>query len=182
MGVSFAKFFDSWFSARESKILMLGLDGGGKSTILYRWRLAETVTTVPTIGFNVETVQYKNITFTIWDVGGQDKIRRLWQHYYSGTDALIFVVDSNDRDRIEIAREELQKLMLEDSLRNAVVLIFANKQDLPHSMRASEITEKLGLSSYKGREWYVQSCRATTGDGIYDGLDWLKTALDKRRV
>jgi small GTP-binding protein len=179
MGLFFSRLLDAIGSTKERKILMLGLDGAGKSTILYRWRLAETVQTMPTIGFNVETVQYKNIAFTIWDVGGQDKIRRLWAHYFSGTDALIFVVDANDTNRIHIAREELHKLVNDDALRDAIILVFANKQDLPNSMSAAEITDKLGLFHMKGRKWYVQSCRATTGDGLYEGLDWLKTALDK---
>merc|ERR1719508_34174 len=79
---------------------MVGLDAAGKTTILYKLKLGEIVTTIPTIGFNVETVEYKNISFTVWDVGGQDKIRPLWRHYFQNTQGLIFVVDSNDRERI----------------------------------------------------------------------------------
>lgn len=94
-------------------------------------RLGEIVTTIPTIGFNVETVEYKNIQFTVWDVGGQDKIRPLWRHYFQNTQGIIFVVDSNDRDRITEAREELQRMLNEDELRDAVLLVFSNKQDLP---------------------------------------------------
>ena len=79
-------------------------------------------------GFNVETVEYKNLCFTVWDVGGQDKIRPLWKHYFQNTQGLIFVVDSNDRERVGEAREELVKMLDEDELRDAIVLIFANKQ------------------------------------------------------
>jgi ADP-ribosylation factor protein 1 len=82
-------------------------------------------------GFNVETVEYKNIQFTVWDVGGQDKIRPLWRHYFQNTQGIIFVVDSNDRDRVTEAREELQRMLNEDELRDAHLLVFANKQDLP---------------------------------------------------
>lgn len=82
-------------------------------------------------GFNVETVEYKNIQFTVWDVGGQDKIRPLWRHYFQNTQGIIFVVDSNDRDRVTEAREELQRMLNEDELRDAMLLVFANKQDLP---------------------------------------------------
>lgn len=85
----------------------------------------------PYAGFNVETVEYKNIQFTVWDVGGQDKIRPLWRHYFQNTQGIIFVVDSNDRDRIVEAREELQRMLNEDELRDALLLVFANKQDLP---------------------------------------------------
>lgn len=83
------------------------------------------------VGFNVETVEYKNIQFTVWDVGGQDKIRPLWRHYYQNTQGIIFVIDSNDRDRVVEAREELQRMLNEDELRDALLLVFANKQDLP---------------------------------------------------
>ena len=141
------------------RILMVGLDAAGKTTILYKLKLGEVVTTIPTIGFNVETVEYKNISFTVWDVGGQDKIRPLWRHYYQNTQGLIFVVDSNDRDRVDAAHEELHKMLNEDELREAIVLVFANKQDLPNAMSAAEITDKLGLNSLRGRDWCVHISR-----------------------
>merc|ERR1712070_641781 len=113
MGLSFSKLFHGMVSKKEMRILMVGLDAAGKTTILYKLKLGEVVTTIPTIGFNVDTVEYKNINFNVWDVGGQDKIRQLWRHYYQNTQGLIFVVDSNDRDRIEDAREELTKMLHE---------------------------------------------------------------------
>merc|ERR1712028_266473 len=103
MGLAFSKVWARMFSKKEMRILMVGLDAAGKTTILYKLKLGEVITTVPTIGFNVEEVQYKNINFTVWDVGGQDKIRKLWRYYYENTQGLIFVVDSNDRERIEDA-------------------------------------------------------------------------------
>ena len=156
---------------------MVGLDAAGKTTILYKLKLGEIVTTIPTIGFNVETVEYKNISFTVWDVGGQDKIRPLWRHYFQNTQGLIFVVDSNDRERVGEAHDELSKMLNEDELRDAVLLVFANKQDLPNAMSVAEVTDKLGLHSIRNRKWYIQSTCATTGDGLYEGLDWLSTAL-----
>merc|ERR1712205_258231 len=144
MGI-FGKVFGKLVGKKDCRILMVGLDAAGKTTILYKLKLGEVVTTLPTIGFNVETVEYKNISFTVWDVGGQDKIRKLWRYYYENTQGLIFVIDSNDRDRIEDAREELTKILSEDEMRDVAVLVLANKQDLPNSMPASEITEKLGL-------------------------------------
>ncbi|XP_072423198.1 ADP-ribosylation factor 1-like 2 isoform X2 [Chiloscyllium punctatum] len=120
-----------YFSMKEMRILMVGLDAAGKTTILYKLKLGEIVTTIPTIGFNVETVEYKNISFTVWDVGGQDKIRSLWRHYFQNTQGLIFVVDSNDKERVSEAREELMQVLAEDELRNAVLLVFANKQLKP---------------------------------------------------
>ena len=98
-------------------------------------------------------MEYKNIQFTVWDVGGQDKIRPLWRHYFQNTQGIIFVVDSNDRDRVVEAREELQRMLNEDELRDALLLVFANKQDLPNAMNAAEITDKLGLHSLRQRAW-----------------------------
>ncbi|TXG54677.1 hypothetical protein EZV62_019933 [Acer yangbiense] len=155
MGLSFTKLFSRLFAKKEMRILMVGLDAAGKTTILYKLKLGEIVTTIPTIGFNVETVEYKNISFTVWDVGGQDKIRPLWRHYFQNTQGLIFVVDSNDRDRVVEARDELHRMLNEDELREAVLLVFANKQDLPNAMNAAEITDKLGLHSLRQRHWVL---------------------------
>jgi ADP-ribosylation factor protein 1 len=171
------------------RIVMVGLDAAGKTTILYKLKLGEVVCTIPTIGFNVETVEYRNISFTVWDVGGQDKIRPLWRHYYNNTDGVIFVVDSADRDRIDDsadyehpAREELQRMLEEDNLANAAVLVLANKQDLPNAMKVQEVTERLGLNKLRNRQWFVQGCSAPTGDGLFEGLDWLSNTLTKRKV
>ncbi|XP_078486140.1 ADP-ribosylation factor 2 [Ciona intestinalis] len=177
MGGSFAKLFSSLFGKKEMRILMVGLDAAGKTTILYKLKLGEIVTTIPTIGFNVETVEYKNISFTVWDVGGQDKIRPLWRHYFQNTQGLIFVVDSNDCERLTEAQEELTRMVNEDELRDAALLVFANKQDLPNAKPVAEITDKLGLNNMRNRKWYVQATCATTGDGLYEGLDWLSGIL-----
>lgn len=177
MGLSLSRLFSRLFGKREMRILMVGLDAAGKTTILYKLKLGEVVTTIPTIGFNVETVEFKNISFTVWDVGGQDKIRPLWRHYFSNTHGIIFVVDSNDRERIVDAKEELHRMLGEDELRDAVLLVFANKQDLPNAMSVPEITDKLMLYSIRNRHWYIQSACATAGDGLFEGLDWLSTTL-----
>lgn len=179
MGLTISSIFTRIFGKKQVRILMVGLDAAGKTTILYKLKLGEIVTTIPTIGFNVETVEYKNICFTVWDVGGQDKIRPLWRHYFQNTQGLIFVVDSNDRDRISEAQDELSKMLKEDELSVAVLLIFANKQDLPNAMTASELTDKLGLNSLRNRRWYIQATCATQGDGLYEGLDWLSNELAK---
>jgi small GTP-binding protein len=161
------------------RILMVGLDAAGKTTILYKMKLGEVVTTIPTIGFNVETVEYKNITFSVWDVGGQDKIRPLWRHYFTNTQAIIFVIDSADRERIQEASDELHKMLGEEELRTSIVLVFANKQDLPGSVSAAELTDKLGLQQLRGRNWYMQATCAPKGEGLFEGLDWLASQLSK---
>merc|ERR1712048_876310 len=177
MGLLMSKVWDRMVSKTELRILMVGLDAAGKTTILFKLKLGEVVTTIPTIGFNVETVEYKNINFTVWDVGGQDKIRKLWRHYYMNTQGLIFVVDINDRERIEVARDELITILNETEMRDAAVLVFANKHDLPNSMSAAEVTQKLGLREVRNQPWFIQSTCATTGDGLYEGLEWLSRTL-----
>ncbi|XP_027076210.1 ADP-ribosylation factor 1-like isoform X2 [Coffea eugenioides] len=180
MGLAISRFAKMLFAKKEMRILMVGLDAAGKTTILYKLKLGEIVTTIPTIGFNVETVEYKNASFTVWDVGGQDKIRPLWRHYFQNTQGLIFVVDSNDKERISEARDELHRMLNEEELRDAILLVFANKQDLPNAMRVSEITDKLGLHSLRQRRWYIQSACATSGQGLYEGLDWLSSNISSK--
>ena len=121
--------FDKSFrkNKKEIRVTMIGLDAAGKTTILFKLKLGDVVHAQPVVGLNVETVQYKKVKFTIWDLGGQDKIRKLWKHYYKNTQALIFVVDSSDRERIELAKNELHKLLSEEELKDAVVLVLANK-------------------------------------------------------
>nr|ABI14192.1 ADP-ribosylation factor 1 [Pfiesteria piscicida]ABI14193.1 ADP-ribosylation factor 1 [Pfiesteria piscicida]ABI14201.1 ADP-ribosylation factor 1 [Pfiesteria piscicida] len=181
MGLSLSTVWSRLVGKQEQRLLMLGLDAAGKTTILYKLKLGEVVTTIPTVGFNVETLEYKNLCFTVWDIGGQDKIRRLWRHYYQGTHGLIYVVDSNDRERVDVAREELQHMLREEEMQDAAVLVFANKQDLPNSMTAAEVAEKLGLQELRRQQWFIQAACAATGEGLYEGLDWLSRTLSKRR-
>jgi ADP-ribosylation factor protein 1 len=178
MGLPLSKFFRLIGLAKKNvRIVMVGLDAAGKTTVLYKLKLGELVHTTPTIGFNVEAVEYKNLNFTVWDIGGQDRLRRLWRHYYNGTNGVIFVVDSNDRERIKEAHEELHKMLAEDELRDAALLVLANKQDLPLAMSIAEMTDKLGLHSLRQRSWFVQGTCATSGVGLYEGLDWLASHI-----
>eukprot|EP00930_Biecheleria_cincta_P061303 TRINITY_DN4687_c0_g1_i1.p1 TRINITY_DN4687_c0_g1~~TRINITY_DN4687_c0_g1_i1.p1 ORF type:complete len:237 (-),score=44.00 TRINITY_DN4687_c0_g1_i1:223-933(-) len=180
MGVAVSKLWERCRGKAKRRLLMCGLDAAGKTTVLYKLKLGEVVTTIPTIGFNVETVDYQLTSFTVWDIGGRGNMRALWRHYYPGTDALIFVVDSVDRDRIEDAGDELKRFMNEEELSEVALLVLANKQDLPHAMNSAEVTEKLGLSHLRNRRWFVQSACATTGDGLYEGLDWLSRTLSSK--
>jgi len=154
-------------------ILMLGLDNAGKTTIVYKLKLNENIATIPTIGFNVETVTpCKGVTFTIWDVGGQEAIRRLWRHYYSTCKGLVFVVDSNDPSRFVEAADELRGIIESPEMPKGVpILILANKQDLPQASRPSAIADKLQLHSYRSNKWFVQGCTACSGDGLQEGLE-----------
>eukprot|EP01090_Pellita_catalonica_P013926 TRINITY_DN3428_c0_g3_i2.p2 TRINITY_DN3428_c0_g3~~TRINITY_DN3428_c0_g3_i2.p2 ORF type:complete len:183 (+),score=30.11 TRINITY_DN3428_c0_g3_i2:63-611(+) len=174
MGLSISSIFAGlWGGAQEVRVLMVGLDAAGKTTILYKMKLGEVIQTTPTIGFNVETVEYKNLKFSVWDVGGQDKIRKLWRFYYDNAKGIIFVVDSNDRERLQKVREEIKHLLGEQQLKDAVLLIFANKQDLPKALSVSQIAQELNLNAINDRKWYIQSSSAVKGEGLVDGFDWL---------
>lgn len=148
---------------------------------MYKLKLGETINetikSVPTIGFNVDLLKHKNTNYTCWDVGGQKSIRGLWHHYYQGVYAVVFVVDSNDRDRIAEAKEELSRVMNHELLQHAKLLIYSNKQDLPNSMSTSEIIDNLQLSGLS-HKWHVQDSTAFSGDGLHEGLDWLHSVSE----
>ncbi|XP_065904462.1 uncharacterized protein [Dysidea avara] len=164
----------------NARLVMLGLDAAGKTTILYKLKLNETVQSIPTIGFNVETVQpTKNVSFTVWDVGGQDKIRPLWRHYFHGSEGLIYVIDSADRSRFSEAKDELAWILESDEMVGVPLVILANKQDLPNAASTSEIMTKLELNSIRNRPWYIQSTCAVSGDGVYEAMNELSSMVKK---
>jgi len=177
MGVLFSHAFQRLFGTKEVRILILGLDNAGKTTILYRLHAGEVVQTIPTIGFNVETVQYKNIKLQVWDLGGQTSIRPYWRCYYANTNGIIYVVDSVDRDRLPDAAHELKLMLEEEELGGVTLLVFANKQDLPDALSSAEVSEGLGLTSIRNRQWAIFQTSALKGTGISDGLDWLTNVM-----
>ena len=170
---------DKIFGKNETyRGLIVGLDAAGKTTILYRLVLGEIVTTIPTIGFNVETFVYRKHTFTLWDVGGCDKIRPLFRHYLPGTNAIIFIIDGNDRERIPEAKDLLWYLISCEESKAISLLIFLNKMDMPEAMTTHEVQSCLGLNALRGTSWFIQACSASSGDGLYQGFDRLITMLD----
>ena len=181
MGFILSKLWSSLISKRDVRVLMIGLDAAGKTSILYQMKMAELVKTIPTIGFNVEQLDYKGLRFTIWDVGGQDKIRMLWKHYYQNSDGIIFVIDSNDKERFETVRETLLLCLNEEELKDAALLIFANKQDINGAVSPSELTKILEMEKIRNRKWLVQGSSAISGQGLKEGLDWLANALLKKK-
>ncbi|XP_057991165.1 ADP-ribosylation factor 2 [Hevea brasiliensis] len=180
MGKIISRLVKRFLSESKVRILMVGLDASGKTTILYKLKLGEMVSTIPTIGFNVETVDYKNISFSVWDAGGQEKIRPLWKHYFKNVEGLIFVVDSSDKERISEARNELHRILGDSELRDATLLVFANKQDVLGAMRVDEVADKLGLHALRQRCWYIQSSSSKFGQGLYEGLDWLSNNVSNK--
>ncbi|KAJ4377902.1 Arf GTPase arl1 [Neocucurbitaria cava] len=173
MGGYLSTFTKLIWAKKEIRILILGLDNAGKTTLLYRLKIGEVVTTIPTIGFNVESVTYKNLNFNVWDLGGQTSIRPYWRCYYANTAAVIFVIDSTDIERLTTASEELRAMLNEEELRDAALLVFANKQDQPGAKGAGEISEALKLGELKDRNWSIVACSAVDGRGVQEGMDWL---------
>ncbi|KAK7061470.1 small monomeric GTPase [Favolaschia claudopus] len=179
MGLSISSLFSSlsslvrWSKDQDVRILMLGLDSAGK--------IGEVVSTIPTIGFNVETVEYKNIKFQVWDLGGQSSIRPYWRCYFPNTAALIYVIDSSDHTRLTTSRTELLTMLSEEELNGVPLLVFCNKQDVEGALKPEEISEQLGLAGgEKSRPWSVRGACATKGEGLEEGLDWLVNAIQKK--
>jgi len=174
MGIIATKLYSlltSWSETSPKRILLLGLDGAGKTSILYKVKLNENILTIPTVGFNVETVSpCKGVSFTVWDVGGQYKIRQLWRYYFQNSQGLIYVVDSSDTLRFAESSEELHAIMNNDEMRDVPVVVIANKQDLPNAVSCGEMASKLGLDKLKNK-WFIQSACAVTGEGIYEGME-----------
>eukprot|EP00961_Rhodomonas_salina_P071355 958402-Rhodomonas_salina.1 len=172
------------YPQKEHRALMLGLDTTGRTTMLYKLKLNEIITTIPTIGFNVESVNHKGARLTLWDVGGCDKIRPLWRHYYDNTQVVMYFFDSNDQDRFREALDELKRLMAEEKLYGCVLLVWANKQDLPNAMPAAEIkaavAAELGTEQTVWIRWEVFGCSVITGDGMEEGLDWMVSTLSEK--
>ncbi|RLV93845.1 ADP-ribosylation factor 6 [Spathaspora sp. JA1] len=164
------------FKNREMRILMLGLDNAGKTTVLYKLKLGKTSQTVPTVGFNVETVKHKNVSFAVWDCGGQERIRPLWRHYFTGTNALIYVVDSNDRERLEESKKELYRVITDKELTDCLLVVLANKQDCEGAIKPKDLIDLFELKELSGKHtWSVIPSIATDGTGLVEMLNWISS-------
>jgi len=158
---------------KEARILMLGLDNAGKTTILKKMSQEDISHIMPTQGFNIKSLVQDGFKLNVWDIGGQKTIRPYWSNYFESSDALIYVIDSSDRRRLEESGQELRELLAEDKLAAIPLLIFANKQDLLQATPADEITEALALGSISDRTWTIQACSAKDGTGLDEGMAWL---------
>lgn len=166
---------------QEVRILLLGLDNGGKTTLLKQLASEDISHITPTQGFNIKSVQSQGFKLNVWDIGGQRKIRPYWRNYFENTDVLIYVIDSADRKRFEETGQELAELLDEEKLSGVPVLIFANKQDLLTAAPASEIAEGLNLHTIRDRMWQIQSCSALTGEGIQEGMNWVCKSVNSKK-
>ena len=169
----------------EARVLIVGLDGSGKSTILHRLKygVVDPTAVISTIGYNCECFEYRKMVLSCWDVGGALDARALWRLYYKGTQAVIFVVDSRDESRLDIAREDLHRMLTEQDLWDSPLLVLANKQDLPYALSVREITERLQLSRLVNRSWYIVGTSAThthmEESNLHAGVDWLVETLSE---
>ncbi|KAK0763063.1 hypothetical protein N5P37_004046 [Trichoderma harzianum] len=165
---------------KEMRILMLGLDNAGKTTIV-KQIMGEDVNTVsPTLGFIIKTIDYEGYKLNIWDVGGQKTLRSYWRNYFEKTDALIWVVDTTDRLRIDDCREELHGLLEEERLAGACLLIFANKTDVDGCMTEEEVVTLLRLNDIRTHQWHVLPSSAMTGKNLNQGMSWVVEDAKKR--
>jgi small GTP-binding protein len=182
MGVLIAKLLEKANDQKNLNVVVIGLDGAGKTNILYKVCPDLSMQRIY-VGLEVDTGIYSDLVFTAIDLGGGSKLRLLWRHYFMASDAIIFVVDASDEERMEEAKRELDYVLLEESLKGKPLLIMANKQD--HSARVGSmsietIIDHLKLQSIRERSWYIQGTSAVTSEGIYEGIHWLKTQLSRQ--
>lgn len=168
---------------KQANILMLGLDSAGKSTLLYKFKYNDVCLTTPTIGFNVDMIETgKDFTLTLWDVGGQQKMRQVWCSFLENVDVLLYVVDSSDKRRLEESKREFKLVLRSEFLKSIPVIVLANKQDLPGALNAEELTRRFHMKKHcSDRTWYVQPCCAATGEGLAEALQRL-TAFAKQHT
>ena len=178
MGFILSKIIEFFSKSRNNfKIIILGIQNAGKTTILYRLSLGQLVKTSPTIGSNVEELSYNNVKFQAWDLGGQESIRSVWDIYYMNADAVIYVVDSHDDEYLEESKAQFHKLIAHPALKNATILIFANKQDLTGAKDTNTLIQEYEFYKIKEHIWHIQSCSALNGDGLLTGIKWLSEQL-----
>lgn len=167
-------------------VVVIGLDSAGKTSLLYRLKFKEFVQSVPTKGFNTEKIRVplggsRGITFQVWDVGGQEKLRPLWRSYTRRTDGLVFVVDSAEIERLEEARMELHRISKASDNQGVPVLVLANKQDQPGALSAAEVKRLAVRELAAATLTHVQGCSAVDGLGLQPGLEHLYEMILKRK-
>lgn len=159
-------------------ILMLGLDGAGKTTILYKLKLGDKddLKTIPTIGYNEEIVEYEDKNYTFWDIGGLNTVRVLWKFFAQNKAAVVFVVDATDPERFEEAKDFLHTIMTYEDLNDAKLIIVSNKQDKTNCVANEEIEEKLDLKSFKQPIQIFDTC-AFNSDSLKNLMVHLKDII-----
>jgi GTP-binding protein SAR1 len=153
-------FIVSWFYGvlnylglynKNAKILFLGLDNAGKTTLMHMLKDDRLVQHAPTQMPTAEELQIAGVNFKAFDLGGHDIARRVWSSYYASVNAIVFLVDSNDRDRFPEAKRELDGLLSEDKLSAVPILVLGNKIDIPTAASEDELRQWLGLTYTTGK-------------------------------
>uniref|UniRef100_A0ABK0LT77 ADP-ribosylation factor-like protein 6 n=1 Tax=Rattus norvegicus TaxID=10116 RepID=A0ABK0LT77_RAT len=134
---------------------------------------------VPTIGFSIEKFKSSSLSFTVFDMSGQGRYRNLWEHYYKDGQAIIFVVDSSDKLRMVVAKEELDTLLNHPDIkhRRIPILFFANKMDLRDAVTSVKVSQLLCLENIKDKPWHICASDALKGEGLQEGVDWLQDQI-----
>ena len=182
MGQKISKYYDEY---AYKQIVLLGIDAVGKTTMLYKLNYKQIEKCVPTIGFNLQTTKYQSLKLFSWNLGGCYPFsyrNRAWKPYFEKSIGIIFVIDSTDRDRIVLSKSELDYLLANDNLKDCILLVFANKQDLNDAMTTKEIIEKFDLEKLNGqRKWMIQGTDATKGEGLNEGLEWMQKNIFEKK-
>lgn len=179
MGLFYSTTYIKWYKNRETKLLMIGLDMSGKTTILNSLKLQKYIKTVGYIGCNVEVVENNGFNLYCWDVGGEEMTYSWNNQYYQNTQVLIFVVDCNNVYRIDEARNILHDLLEREELEDTVLLIMANKLNLENSISTEQLENRLKLKFIRNHKYHIQRINALNGDGIYEGFDWLGEQINQ---
>lgn len=168
-------------SKTNRKLLFLGLDNAGKTSVTQCLLGGNPYTVAPTRGYSTKEIKFDKSVFNIIDVGGQGSVRIHWADHFDNVAGIIWVVDSADTRRMYEAGQELATVLQEEKIYGVPMLFLANKQDLPTAQSASEITEDLELHSVRNHDWRIQGCSAIKNTGIKEGMDWLLDAIRKRK-
>ena len=161
---------------KDAKVIVVGLDNSGKTTVL-NWLKPEAEQRhdiVPTIGFTVEQFKVKSLRFSAFDMSGQGRYRNLWEAYYKESNGIIFVLDSSDKLRMAVARDELDLVLEHEHIkpRRLPILFFANKMDKRDALSSVKCSVMLGLEDIRDKPWYICASNALNGEGIQEGLTW----------
>eukprot|EP00163_Fabomonas_tropica_P009138 TRINITY_DN18936_c0_g1_i1.p1 TRINITY_DN18936_c0_g1~~TRINITY_DN18936_c0_g1_i1.p1 ORF type:complete len:185 (+),score=40.96 TRINITY_DN18936_c0_g1_i1:329-883(+) len=168
-------------SKRKVRILVIGLDNAGKSTMLNQLKPRKEVEVAPTVTMKTEEFVKGNLAFTAVDCSGAGKYRNIWAHYYKDTQAVVFVVDATDRIRMCVAKDELDAMLEHEEFKanDAPILFFANKSDVPGAAEPLECARALDLNRLTERTWFISASSAVTGKGLEEGFNWLADRLNQ---
>ncbi|GMI36890.1 hypothetical protein TrRE_jg11112 [Triparma retinervis] len=166
---------------QEVRILVIGLDNSGKTTLINHIKPSSSSTfeVTPTVGYNVEEFSKNNLNFTVFDMSGEGRYRNLWEHYYESVQAIIYVIDSTDSLRLCVSSDELSTLLSHPSLssRSLPLLFFSNKMDVPGALSPVEVMKGMELEEIKDRPWHITASNAITGAGVEEGVAWLSEKI-----